>query len=201
VENWNCEEIFETMNTIFPVPDEVHIKLEDMARKAGNEKNGAEARTVIINYLVDLAKTAYMAKEEEVGKEVMQEVDKAVMLRTIDTLWMDHLDAIDRMREGIGLRGFGQRDPLVEYKKEAYAMFARLLDEIQNRVVYTIYKVSLVTDQDSPMQKAKEKMQLQGSKKGGASEKEMPEKKDHIGRNDPCPCGSGKKYKKCCAKK
>ena len=200
VENWNCEEIFETMNTIFPVPDKVHLKLEDLAKKAGSEKNGAEARTVIIDYLFDLAKVAYTAKEEEVGLEVMKEIDKAVLLRTIDTLWMDHLDAIDRMREGIGLRGYGQRDPLVEYKKEAFTMFARLLDEIQNRVVYTIYKVDIVTKQESPMQRAKEKMQLAGAKKGGDDMKKMPEQSEHIGRNDPCPCGSGKKYKKCCGK-
>ena len=198
VENWNCEEIFETMNTICPVSDEAHLKLEDLTKEVGDGKGGAEARTAIINYLFDLAKAAYKAKEEDVGSEVMREIDKAVLLRTIDTLWMDHLDAIDRMREGIGLRGYGQRDPLVEYKKEAFTMFTRLLDEIQNRVVYTIYKVGIVTKQESPMQKAKEKMQMAGAKKGGDDMKKMPEKSEHIGRNDPCPCGSGKKYKKCC---
>jgi len=199
VENWNCKEIYESVNTIFSVSNDVKIELETLAKKAGNEKNGAEARTIIIDYLFDLAEKAYNTKEKENGEEGMRQIERAVLLRTIDSLWMDHLDAMEYMREGIGLRGFGQRDPLVEYKKEAFGMFGALLAEIQNRVVYTIYKVGIVTQQVSPMQKAKQQMQTSGAEKGEDS-KTLPEHAETIGRNDPCPCGSGKKYKKCCGK-
>ena len=199
VENWNCEEIYESVKTIFPVSQDIHLELENLAKKAGNEKNGAEARTIIIDYLFDLARKAYDAKEKENGEEGMRQIERAVLLRTIDSLWMDHLDAMEYMREGIGLRGFGQRDPLVEYKKEAFGMFGALLAEIQNRVVYTIYKVGIVTQQVSPMQKAKQQMQTSGAEKGEDS-KTLPEHSSKIGRNDPCICGSGKKYKHCCGK-
>ncbi|MDD3888078.1 MAG: preprotein translocase subunit SecA [Patescibacteria group bacterium] len=199
VENWNCKEIYESVNTIFSVSNDVKIELETLAKKAGNEKNGAEARTIIIDYLFDLAEKAYNTKEKENGEEGMRQIERAVLLRTIDSLWMDHLDAMEYMREGIGLRGFGQRDPLVEYKKEAFGMFGALLSEIQNRVVYTIYKVGIVTQQVSPMQKAKQQMQTSGAEKGEDS-KTLPEHAETIGRNDPCPCGSGKKYKKCCGR-
>ncbi len=199
VENWNCEEIYESINSIFSVSSEIHIELKNLAKKAGNEKNGAEARTIIINYLLGLMKKAYDVKEKENGYEGMRQIERAVLLRTIDSLWMDHLDAMEYMREGIGLRGFGQKDPLVEYKKEAFGMFGALLAEIQNRVVYTIFKVGIVTQQVSPMQKAKQQMQTSGAEKGEDS-KILPERVDEIGRNEPCPCGSKRKYKKCCGK-
>ena len=128
----------------------------------------------------------------------MRQIEKAVSLRTIDTLWMEHLDAMEEFRRGVGLRGYGQKDPLIEYKKESYGMFQKLLGSIQSGIVNTIYKVGIVQKQ------APQVFQDSGSVtyKGGdeTSANVSPIIKNKPGRNDLCPCGSGKKYKKCCGR-
>ncbi len=195
---WNIEEIVEVLNTIFPIDiDSVHTHLEDLRKEAGLRTQDIEVREKIIQYLMDLAHQAYNEKEKQLQPEVMRQIERAILLRTIDRLWIDHLAAMMRLREGIGLRGYGQMDPLVEYKKEAYGMFQKLLDAIQNNVVYTIYKVGVVVKQKSPMETAKK--QFRGAPKTSEERKARPLRtKKKIGRNDPCPCGSGKKFKKCC---
>lgn len=136
-------------------------------------------------------------------QKMLIEIEKQVCLRSIDNLWIDHLVAIDYLRTGIGLRGYGQRDPLVEYKKETYHMFNELLALIQKEVVYSVYKVGLGL-QLAPSVMEKSKMVLKGAEKnsvtnkGGQSNKVRNEEGEKVGRNDSCPCGSGKKYKKCC---
>ncbi|OGB76706.1 preprotein translocase subunit SecA, partial [candidate division CPR3 bacterium RIFOXYC2_FULL_35_7] len=158
-----------------------------------------------------IATTAYENKEREIGEKVMREVEKFVSLSTIDNLWQIHLTDIDHLREGIGLRGYGQRDPLIEYKGEAFKMFEMLNGSIHHDIAGRIYKISIA-------QKATPKMKIQEKKpeveeiaiRSGSKEISParrvdmnrrnlePIKTDHkIGRNDPCPCGSGKKYKKC----
>ena len=129
------------------------------------------------------------------------EIEKQVLLRAIDNLWVDHLVAVDYLRTGIGLRGYGQHDPLVEYKKETFRMFNELLNLIQKEVVYLIYKVNLGI-QLAPSVMNKGNLVLQGASKTSndvpvAVGKQKDESGHVIGRNDPCPCGSGKKYKKC----
>ncbi|MEW6407465.1 MAG: preprotein translocase subunit SecA [Patescibacteria group bacterium] len=199
-EEWNVEEIFETMRTIFPTPQDVHLKLDEIKKEGEKTSDGIRARTKIIEYLVALAKTAYDEKEKNVGPEIMRQIERAVLLRTIDNLWIDHLDIMTALREGIGLRGYGQQDPLVEYKKESFGMFQKLLDAIQNQVVYTIYKVTVSLPKQSVL--SRQGVQTSGAKKeesgGGAG---VARKK--VGRNDPCPCGAthpdGRpvKYKHC----
>ena len=124
----------------------------------------------------------------------MRQLEKVVMLRTIDTLWIDHLTAIDDLREGIGLRAYGQKDPLVEFKAEAHSFFMELEAAIQHDIVNTIYKVAFVKEPEpAPMAAA---MPMGAGVKGGAAGQPLRSNKK-VGRNDPCPCGSGKKYKKC----
>ena len=120
---------------------------------------------------------AYQQKEKKIGPSNMRQIEKFVLLRSLDILWMDHLDNMEHLRDSVRLRAYGQKDPLVEYKNEGMRLFQRLLDAFQSMVVDTIYKVDLVpaSPQVAPQQ-------------GRAK----------VGRNDPCPCGSGKKYKKCC---
>jgi len=113
-------------------------------------------------------------------------------LATIDTLWVDHLDSMEALRESVRLRGYGQRDPLVEYKKDGFAMFERLLDAIQNGIVYRIFKAGLALQRSAPTANA-EKLTSDGE--GSAQKPHQAQKTP--GRNDPCYCGSGKKYKKC----
>jgi preprotein translocase subunit SecA len=107
------------------------------------------------------------------------------MLRTIDSLWMEHLTAMDHLRQRVGLHAVSQVNPLVMYKKEGHALFQSLLDSIQHDVAHTIFKVN-VTRQEPPQQRPSQKMAIPAGRK--------------IGRNDPCPCGSGKKYKHCCGR-
>ena len=117
------------------------------------------------------------------------------MLRSIDMLWMEHLDSMDSLRDGIGLQGYGQKDPLVEYKKESYKMFQSLLGSIEENVLSAIFKVQIVKKVESPMENKNIKSSGGSGDSDGAS---TPETVKKIGRNDPCPCGSGRKYKKCC---
>ncbi|MFA6197781.1 MAG: preprotein translocase subunit SecA [Patescibacteria group bacterium] len=140
--DWNIKEICETLNTIFPLPSGAKANLDQIIGTAKNKLNEAVLRTDIINYCNDLAFEAYRNLEREVGEPLlMRELTKSVILRSIDTLWVEHLEQMDYLRRGIGLRGYGQRDPLVEYKKEGYGMFTQLMSSIESQVVYNIYKI------------------------------------------------------------
>lgn len=205
---WNMQEIYETVHSIFPIAPEQRKTLADLQLQAGDKLQDAQARTKIMEYLSSLAKERYTKMVEEVGNnELVYNIEKGFYLRAIDTLWVEHLDQMAYMREGIGLRGYGQKDPLVEYKNEAYGMFSELMSNIQKQVVYSIYKMADVKKL-APEPQQLQKQHLHGAQKNmgktnGAgpvpaaavqsAEISLPK----VGRNDPCPCGSGKKYKKC----
>ncbi len=204
---WNLEEIYEVISTIFHVSKEVRIKLEDIEREAGNKVQDIFARTKIIQYLINLSRQAYDELEKKINSidindteddfiknNPMREIENGIVLRSIDNLWIEHLEAIDYLKTGIGLRGYGQRDPLVEFKKEAYRMFNELINTIEKQIVYSIYKIELVTEiAPSVIQKSNIKLNVPEQENLSISSKK-------INRNDLCPCGSGKKYKKCCGK-
>lgn len=138
-------------------------------------------------FLVKLAKDLYQTREKEIGAETTRQIERWVSLSVVDSLWMDHLDTIEDLRQGIGLRGYGQRDPLVEYKKEAYSMFEQLVSAIDDEIVHRVYKVHVqqVDQARGPATPVTPRSDLDSSVK------------KKLGRNDPCPCGSGKKWKKC----
>ena len=199
--DWNIEEIIESFNSILATSFDLRAKLTELADKRSEAGNGAEARTKIIRYLSDLVKKAYDNKEKEVGEPAMRQIERLVLLRTIDTLWVDHLDAMTHLREGIGLRGYGQKDPLVEYKREGFQLFQDLLNTIQKQVASTVFKVSVapaVQQQRTVIERASENGQKIGTQSAKGDGGSRPEKSNKVRRNDPCPCGSGKKYKKCC---
>jgi preprotein translocase subunit SecA len=148
--------------------------------------------------LLSIVKKAYETKESEVGSDVIRYLEKVVLLQIIDTQWKDHLLAIDYLKEGIGLRGYGQKDPLVEYKKEAFDMFADLTSRIATEVVSRLYKIQVQkaeTVRREPVKQARLNYN-RGEGSGGPVQTVRRGKK--VGRNDPCPCGSGKKFKRCC---
>jgi len=211
---WDLDEIYEVVDTIFPVSLEVRINLDNFRKMAGNKAQDFEAREVIIKYLFDLAKKAYDDLEKKIEDlPLMRRVERSIILRSIDTLWIEHLDQMDYLRRGIGLRGYGQRDPLIEYKKEAYQMFTQLIHNINNYIVYTIYKVGLAKQMATTPMEARGTIESAPAKTMAdnpnvsttglpqySSKKAEPGKTPQgkkIGRNDPCWCGSGKKYKKC----
>lgn len=210
---WNVKNIYENFRNLINSPENFSGKLEEI--RNDKQKNPAEKITGLAEYLFGLAKELYNKKEQEAGSEQMRRVEKALMLQTIDLTWMNHLDEIDYLREGIGLRGYGQRDPLVEYKREAFSMFSTMMDSIRGSIVGTIFRLNLVSaqfrteknipDKNLKYSGAEEVEQFGAAKKIQNGETEAPAQKpiinkDKIGRNDPCPCGSGKKYKKCCGK-
>ncbi len=138
---------------------------------------------------------AFAGREEELGVENMANLSRFIILRVVDQQWMDHLDAMDQLRQGIGLRAYGQKDPLVEYKFEAFDMFQEMIYNIQREVSRYIMRVNVV-------ERPKEaKITAENRSEGEAKVKKPVRKEKTVGRNDPCPCGSGKKYKKCCGLK
>lgn len=143
--------------------------------------------------LLDAATAAYDSREAMFSAENMREMEKVVMLKVVDAKWMDHLDAMDMLREGIGLRAYGQKNPLIEYKIEAYDMFQQMIENIQEDIVRYIYRVNIVSQPEDRLQQAQE-----GHGDESAATRAPIVNKAQIGRNDQCPCGSGKKYKKCC---
>ncbi|HTZ18510.1 MAG TPA: preprotein translocase subunit SecA [Dissulfurispiraceae bacterium] len=156
-----------------------------------------ELRGLIISSLQE----AYEKKETESGAEVMRYLEKMIVLQVIDAQWKDHLLNIDHLKEGIGLRGYAQKDPLVEYKKEAFELFADMSDRIKSEALMRLFKIQVVHE-EAEVKVKKEQQRLVYNKSEGGDGTRQPARKDQkIGRNDPCPCGSGKKYKKCCANK
>jgi len=178
-------EILKVANTILPVTKEI----VDNVRQA--KDNAANTEFAIIDVLTRAAEEYWGIKEKEMGKEVFEGAQGYVSLQALDTLWMEHLDTMDHLRDSVRLRGYGQRDPLVEYKKEGFAMFQRMTAEINKQIVYSIFKVSVQVETRPQQQKT--------GKNGdtGANAMTQGDKFDNVGRNDPCPCGSGKKFKKC----
>jgi len=168
-----------------------------------------------LNELVlDAVKSRYVDRERELGEELMRALERHEMLIVIDTQWKDHLLSIDHLKEGIGLRGYGQRDPLTEYKKEAFDLFQDMAERVKAAVVERLFKVQVVREAPMAMptltaradtQESRGEMPSVGGEVPRAAPLAAPPRPaprtatgDKVGRNDPCPCGSGKKYKKCC---
>jgi preprotein translocase subunit SecA len=142
----------------------------------------------IVETVSEEAHEFFDKRREELGPETMPRVEKSVMLSVIDNKWRDHLSEMDYLRAGIGLRAMGQRDPLTEYQREAFDMFSELVDSIKRDAVKYLFHVQLA-------QPASQPKRVEPNPTGG--KKQQQAVSDKIGRNDPCPCGSGKKYKKC----
>ncbi|MDN5344632.1 MAG: preprotein translocase subunit SecA [Clostridia bacterium] len=148
----------------------------------------------VYGFLREKALEAYQQREAELGAETLKEIERLVLLRVVDTKWMDHLDAMDQLRNGIGLRAYGQQDPLVAYKFEAFQMFNDMIASIQEEVVRYLYRVKVVQPAaERPRQVVENRYAEEGN-----GPRQPVRREQKIGRNDPCPCGSGKKYKKCC---
>lgn len=150
----------------------------------------------IKEHLIQKLKEAYEAKEQKIGSELMREIEKFVFLSVIDSKWKDHLLQIDHIKEGIGLRGYAQRDPLVEYKREAFALFEEMSRSIVSEILTRLLRIQVREEQPLRINQ-REPIR---ARRDGDSPQEPIRKPHKIGRNDPCPCGSGRKYKKCCGK-
>jgi preprotein translocase subunit SecA len=149
---------------------------------------------------------AYEDKEKRFGVPMLRQLEKIIMLQTIDTLWKDHLLNMDHLKEGIGLRGYGQKNPLQEYQKEGFEMFEEMIQRVQEDVVQKLFTVEIAREAVAPevalQQPRPQRMVLSHGGENVEAARTGPAKRhgDKVGRNDPCPCGSGKKYKRCCGK-
>lgn len=147
--------------------------------------------------LISELKQTYEKKESDIGSDLTRYLEKVVMLQVIDTQWKDHLLAMDHLKEGIGLRGYGQRDPLVEYKKEAFDMFADMTSRLSTEVLSRLFKVQ-VQKKEAVKKEPVRQASLNYNRGEGSSPAQPVRRGKKVGRNEPCPCGSGKKFKKCC---
>ncbi len=185
-EEWEIEELSKTIFGIFGV------KIDGLGEFKGQEALKEE----IIKKLNEF----YDEKEKEIGQELMRYLERIIMLQVVDNQWKDHLLAMDHLKEGIGLRGYGQKDPLVEYKKEAYEMFTEMSERIKEEVLTRIFRIQVRTEDEAEKISKKQEQKLIFNRGNGddSSVKKPVKRSKKIGRNEPCPCGSGKKYKKCC---
>lgn len=180
-EEWDLKALLSYSEQLF-LPENV-FTTDDLAKMEKEEIKEA---------FKEKAHELYENKEKELGSETMRELERFVILKVVDQKWMDHIDAMDQLRQGIGLRAYGQKDPLVEYKYEGYEMFNRMIADIQEDVVRYIFRVNVV---EEPQEQARN---IQENKYDTETKKQPVRREKKVGRNDPCPCGSGKKYKKCC---
>ena len=202
---WDTQTLFELLDEIFPLS--VYARPDDLKGKKRSE---------LEDFLCVVLDRTYEDREQQLGAELMRDLERQIALRAINNKWVEHLDAMDYLLEGIGLRGYAQIDPLVAYKKEAFYMFEEMLHNVQDDIVRMVYRVQVQTQQE-PFRNPYRNVQMRSGEFvppvgnfGGEDEEQMlpgptpdmhtqPMQKTHkVGRNDPCPCGSGKKYKKCC---
>jgi preprotein translocase subunit SecA len=182
-EEWDLQAIVDYANGTF-LPETSHIDRDDLWGKEQEE---------IVEYIQALVTKVYEEREEAIGAPFMREFEKVVVLRAVDSKWMDHIDAMDQLRQGIHLRAYGGTDPLREYQFEGFEMFQEMIESIQEEVATYIMKAHVETN-----------LQREAVAEGQAvdpSGEALPKKPvkaiERVGRNDPCPCGSGKKYKQC----
>ena len=149
----------------------------------------------------EAAEAAYAQKEQRYGAEVMRELERVVMLRVVDEYWMDHIDAMDDLKQGIGLRAYGQHDPVVAYKEEGFSMFEAMVEAIREETVRRLFLVQLRAQQEVKREKVAKETGTGAANNAQVKREPIRNKDKKVGPNDPCPCGSGKKYKKCCMQK
>jgi preprotein translocase subunit SecA len=185
-EEWDLEGLLQAVYTTFLPMDA--INMEDL-----ENADHQELKELILKKALE----SYQSKEMEIGIEQLRQFERLVMLRTIDVKWMDHLEAMDELKEGIGLRAYGQNDPLIAYKIEAYQMFKEMRDSINEEVVRTLAKVQITSEERVAQRPRIRNISTNLNEDGGSAVQQRVVGKK-VGRNDPCPCGSGKKFKKCC---
>jgi len=189
-EEWNVEGVDEALFVQF-----------GFRLGAQNLRNGFKDPGELADFVAEKTREKYEAKAGEIDREIFKRVETDIFLLTLDQLWKDHLLNMDHLKEGIGLRGYGQQDPLVVYKQEAFQMFETMWATLQEDVMSRLMKIQLV-EREPPreLRRRRGRQKMIMARGEGPPQKARPAKREgpRVGRNDPCPCGSGKKYKKCC---
>ncbi|PAB59352.1 preprotein translocase subunit SecA [Anaeromicrobium sediminis] len=184
-EQWNLKGLKENLRNIFLPKDSLEFdNVEKLTIESLNNK------------IIEIGKNLYEEKENEVGSERMRELERMVMLRVVDTRWMDHIDAMDQLRQGIGLRAYGQEDPVRAYQNEGFSMFEEMIGAIQEETLKYLFNVTTETNTER-----KQVAIISGTNSPDSNTIGTIRKGQRTGRNELCPCGSGKKYKRCCGSK
>jgi preprotein translocase subunit SecA len=193
-EDWDLETLFTAVKTIYPISFTIQELDAEVGSRAGLDSEYLATR------VVDDCKAAYAKREEALGEEVMRELERKVLLSVLDRKWREHLYEMDYLQEGIGLRAMAQRDPLVEYQKEGFDLFAAMMDAIKEEIAGFLFNIEVTVESSSnqvvaPGLEAKQ-LPAAGLQYTAADESGVRTTGD-VSRNAPCPCGSGKKYKRC----
>ncbi len=187
-EDWDLKSLVDYTNNILDPSNP--LSEEDLA-----ELDREEIREL----LLDRTLKGYQKREEELGPDMMRDLERLILLRMVDSKWMQHIDAMDDLKQGIGLRAYGQRNPLIEYKFESYEMFQNMIKSMQEDAVRLLFRVQVVSS-SMEHKSAPVTREIASGETPGDKPKKEPAKSKKIGRNAPCPCGSGKKYKRCCGR-
>ena len=187
---WDLEYLNRELSNVIPM-GRVNIKEENMDRITAEK---------LTSDLQAIAHHLYEYKEKEVQPERMREVERMILLRTVDNLWTDHLDIMDQMRQGIGLQAYAQKNPLDEYRLIAFDMFEELNENILKNTIRGIFSVKIVENQEVERKEVAKNISTNRGQDTSAVKKPVKRAEKKVGRNDPCPCGSGKKYKNCCGR-
>ncbi len=187
-DNWNITGLRDHYMGYLTGPNDLNYTVNELADLEKSD---------ITNQLIDKAMNLYSEREKLFGSELLRELERVILLKTVDTKWIDHIDAMDELRRGISLRAYGQRNPVVEYRLEGFDMFDAMVESIRADTARLLLTVQLKSN-DEPKREQVAKPTAVSLGGGDKSVKKQPVRKQKIGRNDPCPCGSGKKYKKCC---
>ena len=183
-ENWDLKGLRDYFLGWVTTPEDLQFTTDELNRLTKED---------VAELLKEKANARYDAREAEYGSEIMREMERVMLLRSVDTNWMDHIDAMDQLRHGIGLRAYGQHDPVVAYRNESYDMFAAMTDTIREQTAKLVLSVRIKSDEEIKREKV--------AKETSTGDKPLTVRgKGVVGKNALCPCGSGKKYKRCCGK-
>ena len=183
-EDWDLDSLWTAIHSIYPIT----FTVADLEREVGSR--GALDTDFLIKKVTDDAISAYQKREESLGSQVMRELERKVLLSVLDRKWREHLYEMDYLQEGIGLRAMAQRDPLVEYQREGYDLFAAMMDAIKEEIAGFVFNVDVTVEEKTPAPAPKELRYTSADETGVQTSGD-------VSRNSPCPCGSGKKYKRC----
>ena len=188
LDTWQAEELVKRWEKIFLAPGELQYTREELDKLSPQD---------IQEQLEEKAHAFYEKKEADLGSDVMRELERVVLLKVVDSHWMDHIDAMHELRRGIGLQAYAQHDPIVEYKRQGFDMFDEMINEIKDDTARMIF-IARIIGQSAPQRE--QLMKPTATSGDGTLTRQPVHKNKKPGRNDPCPCGSGLKYKKCCGK-
>ena len=182
-DNWDLKGLRDYFLGWITTPEDLHFTPEEL---------GDTSKEEVAQLLKDRANEIYEARENEFGHDMMREIERVMLLRSVDTNWMDHIDAMDQLRQGIGLRAYGQHDPVIEYRNDSYDMFEGMTDTIREQTAKLVLSVRVRKDEEVKREKV--------ANETGEGKPQTVKGKGVVGKNALCPCGSGKKYKRCCGK-